>query len=150
MTNGAGDGPFDVTFLAPAISGRVFTATATSPEGTSEFSLCYFMPPTVAVEPPVAEALEFSLGAARPQPARGPMRIPFTIAHEARVTLRIFDAAGRAAETLLDETRAAGTYEAVWKPRRLAAGVYWYRLDAFPTDATSEVRSFTRRAVILP
>jgi flagellar hook assembly protein FlgD len=64
-----------------------------------------------------------------------------------RVTLTVFDAAGRVVRTLLDGTVTAGAKTIVWDGaddggRQLSSGVYLYRLD----DAARQV---TRRLVLI-
>jgi hypothetical protein len=53
----------------------------------------------------------------------------------ARVSLRVYDAAGRLVRTLVDEQRAAGTHAATWDGRDafgtpVASGVYFYKMIA--------------------
>jgi hypothetical protein len=70
-----------------------------------------------------------------PNPALGGTRIPFALPRSERVTLRIFDAAGRVVVTLVDRTLAAGTHSVEWDGyvapgRRAPGGVYFYRLES--------------------
>ena len=44
--------------------------------------------------------------------------------------LTVYDVRGRLVATLLDEWRPAGTFDVAFDGRRLAAGVYFYTLEA--------------------
>lgn len=70
-----------------------------------------------------------------PNPFNPSTRVDFSLASPGRVKLTIFDVAGRRVRTLLDEHRAAGHHDLEWNGRddsgrRLASGVYFYRLEA--------------------
>ena len=82
-----------------------------------------------------------------PNPFNPSTTIPFTLARDARVTLRIYDVNGRAVTTLVDGERAAGPHEAHWDGRdahglRVSSGVYLARVEA---DGTTD----TRKLVLL-
>lgn len=46
------------------------------------------------------------------------------------VTLKIYDVLGREIVTLVDARQGPGVYRYQWKPRSLASGIYFYRLQA--------------------
>jgi hypothetical protein len=69
-----------------------------------------------------------------PNPVTGGTRIDFALASGGKVTLVVFDTAGRLVDTLVDGTRGAGAHTAMWSTadrsgRPLPSGVYWYRLS---------------------
>jgi hypothetical protein len=70
-----------------------------------------------------------------PNPFNPLSDIEFSVARSGRVTLRIYDIAGRPVRTLVDNWREPGRYKAVWDGRdeggELAApGVYFYKFEA--------------------
>lgn len=76
-----------------------------------------------------------SLGANYPNPFNPSTTIPFALAREGHVTLRVYDVAGRAVATLVDGVRPAGAHAAHWNGvtdsgRAAATGVYFARLVA--------------------
>lgn len=93
--------------------------------------------------PPVAEA--FTLSANYPNPFNPGTRIEFQVPERSRVMLRVFDLLGRAVKTLVDGDFPAtgGTpYFALWdgtdeSGRRVASGVYVYRMDAIGESGAS-------------
>jgi 1,4-alpha-glucan branching enzyme len=83
-----------------------------------------------------------------PNPARGPLRVGFTLPRAGDAELAVFDPQGRRVATLLRGALPAGTREVTWDGRdaagaRAAPGVYLVRLRA----ATGAV---TRRVALLP
>jgi hypothetical protein len=70
-----------------------------------------------------------------PNPFNPATRIGFGLKTPARVSLRIYDAAGRLVRMLVEGNRPAGTYAEPWDGkddggRVVASGIYFYRLDA--------------------
>jgi hypothetical protein len=45
-------------------------------------------------------------------------------------TLKIYDILGREVETLVNELKGPGNYKVIWKPKVLASGIYFYRINA--------------------
>jgi hypothetical protein len=73
------------------------------------------------------------LAQSRPNPARGPLAIPFSLARPGPVTLRIDDLAGRRVTTLVDAPLPAGDHVARWDGmgadgRPAPPGAYFYEL----------------------
>ena len=64
-----------------------------------------------------------------PNPFNPATNINFTIPENGRVILRVYDMLGRVVESLLDETRAAGTHQVTFNGSRLPSGAYVYRLE---------------------
>jgi hypothetical protein len=85
-----------------------------------------------------------SLGANYPNPFNPSTTIPFTLARDGRVTLRVYDVAGRVVATLVDGARAAGPHTAQWDGRTgagapVSSGVYFARLVAGKVDASRKL-----------
>ncbi|UCH84754.1 MAG: T9SS type A sorting domain-containing protein [Candidatus Latescibacterota bacterium] len=92
-------------------------------------------------------AKTFSLSQNVPNPFNPETSIEFSLDHEQRVTLSIFDVAGRLVVTLVDEVMPAGPHRTQWSGRNdrgatSPSGVYFVRLS-------SGDRSITRKAVKL-
>ena len=67
--------------------------------------------------------------AVSPNPLRAGGRVTFELARPGRVRLDLYDVAGRRVAPLLDETRSSGAHTVRLDGRRLAAGVYFTRLE---------------------
>lgn len=83
-----------------------------------------------------------SLGVVHPNPFQSSATIEFSLAVRSRVTLEIFDVAGRRVAMLMDETAGAGAHTATWNGRDAngspqPSGVYFCRLmvGSEPADA---------------
>ena len=71
----------------------------------------------------------FGLQPNYPNPFNPTTRMPFEVMQTGPVTLRIYDALGRAVATLVDAPLSPGRYEAVWEAGALPSGVYLGRLE---------------------
>jgi len=86
---------------------------------------------------PVSYALERNF----PNPFNPSTTIRFTIPISAHVTIRVFDILGREVATLLDAEKGAGSWSVLFDAtsRRIASGVYYYRMDAGGFVATGKM-----------
>ena len=79
-------------------------------------------------------AVEFSLWRPAPNPARVTTRIGFSLPHDARLSLAIYDVAGRRERLLFEGRLPAGEHSQVWDLRdesgaEAPAGLYFVRLE---------------------
>lgn len=86
----------------------------------------------------------YVLHAASPNPFNPKTTIRYGLPAAGRVTLSIFDVEGRVVRSLVNTTQAAGNYALVWDGadgagRRVASGVYFYRLDAGAFSQTQKL-----------
>jgi len=72
----------------------------------------------------------YSLSQNYPNPFNPSTTIRYELPRSGSVRLWVYDVMGREVEMLVNETQAAGIYEAVWDGTRFASGVYFYRLTA--------------------
>jgi hypothetical protein len=82
-----------------------------------------------------AASLRLALERAEPNPARTGLTIHWQVPTKQPVSLRVYNTAGRLVRVLEEGERAPGRYTTRWNGRdddgrRLAAGVYFYSLDA--------------------
>ena len=97
-------------------------ATGQNPRG---IALAQPVRPTATVRHPT----HFALAPAFPNPFNGSTQITYTLAADASVELRVYNALGQAVRTLLRQQRAAGTHQIHWdgtddQGRALASGTY--------------------------
>jgi hypothetical protein len=88
----------------------------------------------VGITPPGSSRATGLLGVS-PNPFRESLAIDLHLASRAEVLLRVFDLRGRAVATLRDEALPGGMHRVSWDGRdrggrRVAAGVYFLRMDA--------------------
>ena len=82
-----------------------------------------------------------------PNPFREQTTLTYTLPKSGNVTLEVFDVLGRRVRVLVDESKEAGTYNAIWEGaddggRRVASGVYLGRL-------TFEGQTLTQKLVLV-
>jgi endonuclease I len=99
-----------------------------------EFVDQVFRPAPTGVEEAAPRA-GLGLLPATPNPFTRSTRIAFEVGSPSRVTLRVYDLAGRVVRTLVEDERDAGRHEALWdgrdgSGREQSAGIYVFRLQA--------------------
>ncbi|HMB68003.1 MAG TPA: lamin tail domain-containing protein [bacterium] len=94
---------------------------------------------------PAGSALAFALHQNSPNPVGGAVtRISFAVPRATSASLRVFDVTGRLVKTLLNGPVEAGVHTLDWNGRNtgdheVAAGVYFYRLQADGREATRKM-----------
>ncbi len=88
-----------------------------------------------SVENPEPFPARFILEQNYPNPFNPVTMIRLSVARQSKVSLEVFDLAGRKVRTLLNEIKAAGTYEVRWNGltdsgQKVTSGVYYYRMQA--------------------
>jgi hypothetical protein len=63
-----------------------------------------------------------------PNPFDRSTTISFKLPKQTRVNLSVYDISGRIVETLIDENRASGSYQAIFTPKKASVGTYFYKL----------------------
>lgn len=110
---------------------------ATAPQALVNFSIDTGSGATAAQGTEIPSGV--TLGAVYPNPFRDAATVRYTVGAAGRVTLRVYDALGRAVATLADEERAPGAYEVDINGANLPSGVYFCRLTASGTTQTRTV-----------
>jgi hypothetical protein len=86
----------------------------------------------------------FNLAQIAPNPVKTTGVIEYQLPTSQRVSLKVYDVAGKLVKNLVSETAEPGTYQAVWDGRdergnRVASGVYLYRLQGENECATKKL-----------
>jgi hypothetical protein len=114
---------------------------------TSTFHLKLFAGTAAVGAPAMAASPGLQLAQSFPNPTRGASRIPFSLPRSGRVSLKVYDPAGRVVATLVDAVLPAGPHAATWggevaPGRRVPGGVYFYRLE-------TPAGSLSKRMIVL-
>jgi hypothetical protein len=72
----------------------------------------------------------FTLEQNYPNPFNPTTSIQYSVAEAGPVTLTIYNVMGQQVETLVSETKSAGSYRVSWNAANMASGIYYYRLQA--------------------
>ncbi len=73
---------------------------------------------------------KYKLSQNYPNPFNPTTKINFDLPYESKVTLNLFDMAGREISRLVDETKAAGYYTVMLDGTNLSSGIYFYSISA--------------------
>jgi photosystem II stability/assembly factor-like uncharacterized protein len=73
---------------------------------------------------------EFLLSQNYPNPFNPTTKIKYSVPQSSNVIIKVYDLLGNEIETLVNEEKAAGTYELTWNAVNLPSGVYFYQLCA--------------------
>lgn len=101
----------------------------------------------IADEHPQQVPATFYLGQNYPNPFNPTTTIEYQIADDAFVTLNVYDILGREISTLVNDHQMAGRYRVTFDARRLATGMYFYKLQV--TNAKARVFSDIKRMVLM-
>jgi len=121
------------TDIGSGPSGSYYKLSAVDIAGNeSEFALLSTVTTTAVGADPTPE---LSLSRPSPNPARGSARIGFSLPSSGRVSLEVYDVAGRVERRLIEDELPAGAHTQVWDLRDGAgslasAGLYFVRLEA--------------------
>ena len=74
-----------------------------------------------------------------PNPFNPTTVIKYSIPRLSKVTLKIYDILGKEVEKLVDEEKSPGQYEVKFNARRLASGIYLYRLQSGEFSQTKKL-----------
>ena len=129
---------FDLTFHAPS---RTLVAAT---HGRSQWKLDLSSWPTAA--PPQAPAARLALAPPAPNPSRGSVTMALDVGSASRVSVEVYDAAGRRVRTLLAGAAGAPRVTLAWdgldeRGHRAGAGVYFVRAEA---GGSSSIRRLVR------
>ncbi len=134
--NADNTGHFEWAYVtSDSVTGPNITATMTDGAGnTSEFSQPFNIT-AVEEQPEVNIPKTFSLSQNYPNPFNPETIIRYELPQKTRVVLRIINLLGEEVQTLVDEEQRPGSYSVYWNGtnqsrRRVASGVYLYRLEA--------------------
>lgn len=74
-----------------------------------------------------------------PNPFNLSTMISFSVPEDGLVTLKVYNLAGDEVETLVDETKKAGNYKALFDAKDLPSGIYFYKIQAGGFSKTNKM-----------
>jgi subtilisin family serine protease len=122
--------------MAPIVPGRALKFTTDPPRSVPAVDLSLLVNPALP--------MQFSLGSALPNPAKGSIAISYDLPVETGVSLKVYNLSGQLVRTLASGKEKAGYKHVTWDGRsedgsRVASGVYFYRLEAGSFTATRKI-----------
>ncbi len=103
--------------------------------GTQEGGLYKASIPTKKVELPA----QYSLAQNYPNPFNGQTYIEFSLPKQAQVKVAVFNVLGQEIEVLKNETLPLGNYKLAWDSKKLASGVYLYKIQTLEFVETKKM-----------
>ena len=97
-----------------------------------------------SVPEPGGIANSFALDQNYPNPFNPKTGVRFEVPGVSDVKLSVYDILGREVAVLVNERKAAGTYEVNFDGNNLASGVYFYRLAATPVSGGTKFQSIKK------
>ncbi len=85
---------------------------------------------TTDVEKGLDKPASYSLKQNYPNPFNPETVIEYSIPENSKVTLKIYNTAGREVAIMVNQTQPAGVYRIKWHPDNLPSGVYYYKITA--------------------
>lgn len=82
---------------------------------------------------------KFGLSQNYPNPFNPSTTINYDVAKETNVSLKVYDAIGNEVATLVNETKAPGTYDVIFDASNLSNGVYFYKIQAGNFTSTKKL-----------
>ena len=109
-----------------------------------------------SVDAPLTKSLKpasiprvYALAQNYPNPFNPTTTISYDLPVASGVTLTIYNLLGREVARLVNTHQPAGRYGAHWKATNAASGIYFYRLEALPSEAETELFTETRKMLLL-
>ncbi|MCK4511047.1 T9SS type A sorting domain-containing protein [bacterium] len=129
---------FGVEFMAGALlPDRVYSSGAADRVDLMANIMEYFGKPPTGTPTGADDGEVFAdrLDHARPNPFNPVTTIDYSLATDGRVTIRVFDCAGRVVRTLVDSPAEAGVHTVIWNGitdtgQRAASGVYFVKMES--------------------
>ena len=104
--------------------------TSIDPKGTGLYPNWRQQIPNAVEDPGSSIVGTFALAQNYPNPFNPVTTIGYQCTRAGHVTLKVYDVLGREVSTLVDEVKQPGTYAVHWDASNVAAGAYFYRLQA--------------------
>jgi len=82
---------------------------------------------------------DFFLAAAYPNPFNSVIRLSYGLPQAARVTIQVYDIAGRLVTTLTDNEQPAGYHNALWNGSGISSGSYFVKMESVNFSAVRKV-----------
>ena len=105
------------------------TADQTSNGNDGTISGAIWVPGISSVKDEVGFPMSYSLSQNYPNPFNPSTTIRFQVPNSSFVNLKIYDVLGNEVETLVNEEKSAGSYEANFNAAKLSSGIYFYKLE---------------------
>ena len=102
----------------------------------------------VGVEQVAGLPENFKLEQNYPNPFNPSTRIRYSLPMASNITIKIYNSIGENVATLIDDYQSVGNYEVNWDAAYYASGIYFYSLEAIPSDGSQMYRSVKKMILL--
>jgi len=111
----------------------------------ADFTIIYI---PVNVEQIEDVATDFNLNQNYPNPFNPSTTIRYSIPTQSKVSIKVFNSIGEYIAILVDINQFIGSYEINWDAGNFASGIYFYSIEAIPTDGTEYFHSVKKMILL--
>jgi len=137
------------TDLTVDTSYKIIITSLADPSIVDTSDASFSITPLVGVEPvDIGIPEDFSLFQNYPNPFNPATTIRYSLPTQSQVRLRVYNSIGENIADLINANQNAGSYEISWDSGNVASGIYFYSVEAIPSDGTEIFRS-VRKMILL-
>jgi hypothetical protein len=137
------------TDLTADTSYKIIITSIADPSIVDTSNASFSITPPSGVEPLNLEIPnDYNLFQNYPNPFNPSTTIRYAIPHQSYVTVKIFNSIGENVAELVNLTQSPGSYQVTWNAENVASGIYFYSMEAIPTDGSNSFRS-VRKMILL-
>lgn len=138
--------------IDPQLTGGMYKIRVQSVLGPSLYSISaepFLVVDSVSSVQQVEEiVIDFKLEQNYPNPFNPSTTIRYSLPLQSQVTVKIYSSIGENIADLINANQNAGSYEINWDAGNFASGIYFYSVEAIPSDGTEIFRS-VRKMILL-
>ena len=128
---------------------KIIITSITDPSIIDTSDASFSITPPTDVEPvDLGVPNDFSLFQNYPNPFNPSTTIRYAIPQQSYVTVKIYNSLGENIAELVNLSQSAGSYHLEWNAGNVASGIYFYSMDAVPTDGSNIFKS-VRKMILL-
>jgi hypothetical protein len=146
--------PSAYTWLIPTdltvdTSYKIIITSITDPSIIDTSDASFSITPPSSVETENLEIPDdYNLSQNYPNPFNPSTTIRYSLPLQSQVTVKIYNSIGENISELVNFTQSAGSYQVNWNAGNVASGIYFYSIEAIPTDGSEVFRSVKKMILL--
>jgi hypothetical protein len=137
------------TDLTADTSYKIIITSLADPSIVDTSNASFSITPPTDVEPvDLGIPNDFSLFQNYPNPFNPNTTIRYAIPIQSQVKVKIYNSIGESIAELVNLTQSAGSYQVNWDAGNVASGIYFYSIEAIPTDGTKYFHSVKKMILL--
>jgi hypothetical protein len=137
------------TDLTVDSSYKIIITSITDPSVIDTSDASFSITPPSGVETEILEIPDdYNLSQNYPNPFNPSTTIRYSLPLQSQVSVKIYNSIGENISELVNSTQSAGSYQANWNAGNVASGIYFYSIEAIPTDGSEVFRSVKKMILL--